>query len=78
MVDSRPDWPEVMDLMTAANYLGIAPDTLHRYAIDGFMPGFKLGTRWRFRRSALERRMEQLEELEQAQAADRRARKEAH
>jgi excisionase family DNA binding protein len=45
---------EVMDIRQASDYLGISPDTLYRYASDGFIPAFKLGNRWRFRRSRLD------------------------
>ncbi len=45
---------EVMDIRQAAEYLGISGDTLYRYASEGFVPAFKLGNRWRFRKSLLD------------------------
>ena len=42
---------EVMDIRQASEYLGISGDTLYRYASEGFIPAFKLGNRWRFKRS---------------------------
>jgi excisionase family DNA binding protein len=45
---------EVMDIRQAADYLGISGDTLYRYASEGFVPAFKLGNRWRFRKSLLD------------------------
>ena len=45
---------EVMDIRQASEYLGISSDTLYRYASEGFIPAFKLGNRWRFKRSLLE------------------------
>lgn len=45
---------EVMDIRQAAEYLGISGDTLYRYASDGFIPAFKLGNRWRFKKSLLD------------------------
>ena len=45
---------EVMDIRQAASYLGISGDTLYRYASEGFVPAFKLGNRWRFRKSLLD------------------------
>ncbi len=45
---------EVMDIRQAAEYLGISADTLYRYASEGFVPAFKLGNRWRFRKSLLD------------------------
>ncbi|MFZ0663760.1 MAG: helix-turn-helix domain-containing protein [Acidobacteriaceae bacterium] len=49
---------EVMDIRQASEYLGISPDTLYKYASDAFIPAFKLGNRWRFRRSRLDEWMD--------------------
>jgi len=51
---------EVMDIRQAADYLGISGDTLYRYASEGFIPAFKLGNRWRFKRSLLDAWMVQM------------------
>jgi len=45
---------EVMDIRQAADYLGISGDTLYRYASEGFVPAFKLGNRWRFKKDLLD------------------------
>jgi excisionase family DNA binding protein len=45
---------EVMDIRQAADYLGISADTLYRYASEGTVPAFRLGNRWRFKRSLLD------------------------
>ena len=50
---------EVMDIRQAADYLGISPDSLYKYASENFIPAFKLGNRWRFKRSLLESWIEQ-------------------
>ena len=50
---------EVMDIRQAAEYLGISGDTLYRYASEGFVPAFKLGNRWRFRKSLLDSWMDE-------------------
>ncbi|HEY4047803.1 MAG TPA: helix-turn-helix domain-containing protein [Acidobacteriaceae bacterium] len=50
---------EVMDIRQASDYLGISPDTLYKYASDGFIPAFKLGNRWRFKRSRLDEWMDE-------------------
>ena len=50
---------EVMDVQQAAEYLGIAPDTLYKYAGERRVPAFKLGNRWRFKRSHLEAWMDE-------------------
>ena len=49
---------EVMDIRQAAEYLGIAADTLYQYAAEGLLPAFKLGNRWRFKRSRLDEWMD--------------------
>jgi len=53
---------EVMDIYQAAEYLGVSPDTMYRYASEKKIPAFKLGNRWRFRRVTLDRWMQQMEE----------------
>jgi excisionase family DNA binding protein len=54
-----PEIREVMDIRQASDYLGISPDTLYKYASEGFVPAFKLGNRWRFKRSRLDEWMDQ-------------------
>ncbi len=49
---------EVMDIRQAAEYLGISSDSLYKYASEGVIPAFKLGNRWRFKRSLLDSWME--------------------
>jgi excisionase family DNA binding protein len=55
---ARDEAREVMDIRMASDYLGISPDTLYKYASDGFVPAFKLGNRWRFKRSRLDEWMD--------------------
>ncbi len=50
---------EVMDIRQASDYLGISGDTLYRYASEGFIPAFKLGNRWRFKKSLLDTWMDE-------------------
>jgi len=50
---------EVMDIRQASEYLGISGDTLYRYASEGFVPAFKLGNRWRFKKTLLDAWMEE-------------------
>ncbi|HEX3472886.1 MAG TPA: helix-turn-helix domain-containing protein [Silvibacterium sp.] len=50
---------EVMDIRQASDYLGISPDTLYKYASEAFIPAFKLGNRWRFKKSRLDEWMDQ-------------------
>ena len=65
---------EVMDIRQAADYLGISPDTLYKYASEGFIPAFKLGNRWRFKRSLMESWMEQQSGVSSAKASIHRVR----
>ncbi|MEO6806815.1 MAG: helix-turn-helix domain-containing protein [Edaphobacter sp.] len=50
---------EVMDIRQASEYLGVSGDTLYRYASEGFIPAFKLGNRWRFRKILLDAWMDE-------------------
>ncbi|HEX3435397.1 MAG TPA: helix-turn-helix domain-containing protein [Pseudacidobacterium sp.] len=56
---ARNEIREVMDIRQAADYLGISPDTLYKYASESFIPAFKLGNRWRFKKSRLDDWMDQ-------------------
>ena len=53
-----PESREVMNLRQASQYLGVSTDTLYRYICNGVVPAFKLGSRWKFRKSVLDRWME--------------------
>jgi excisionase family DNA binding protein len=57
---TQPAWEarEVMDIRQAADYLGISSDSLYKYASESLIPAFKLGNRWRFKRSLLDHWME--------------------
>jgi excisionase family DNA binding protein len=58
--ENRGAWEprEVLDIRQAASYLGISADSLYKYASEGLIPAFKLGNRWRFKRSLLDGWME--------------------
>src|SRR5579863_689190 len=62
-----PEIREVMDIRQASDYLGISPDTLYKYASEGFVPAFKLGNRWRFKRSRLDEWMDRQSEIQAAE-----------
>ena len=55
MADSR----EVMNIRQASQYLGVSPDTLYKYVGEQAIPAFKLGNRWRFKKSKLDQWMEE-------------------
>ncbi len=63
--DSTSDLREVMNIRQASKYLGVSPDTLYKYLSRGRIPAFKLGNRWRFKKSTLDRWMDR-----QSQARD--------
>ena len=52
------EFREVMDIRQASDYLGIIPDTLYKYASEAVIPAFKLGNRWRFKKSRLDEWMD--------------------
>ena len=55
MEPTENDWPQVMDLKTAAKYLGFHPVTLRDWKRKGEgPPGRKVGGHWRFLKSALD------------------------
>ena len=62
-----PEVREVMDIRQASDYLGISPDTLYKYASEGFVPAFKLGNRWRFKRSRLDEWMDRQSDRQAAE-----------
>ena len=53
MADSR----EVMNVKQASQYLGVSPDTLYKYVYEEKIPAFKLGNRWKFKKSLLDQWM---------------------
>jgi excisionase family DNA binding protein len=50
--------PEVMNIRQASEYLGVSTDTLYKYVYEERIPAFKLGNRWKFKRSMLDAWME--------------------
>lgn len=66
---------EVMDIRQAAEYLGISSDTLYRYASEGFVPAFKLGNRWRFKKTLLDNWMDRQSGVEPVPAVVQPAQK---
>jgi excisionase family DNA binding protein len=54
MAESR----EVMNIRQASHYLGVSPDTLYKYVYEERIPAFKLGNRWKFKKTILDLWME--------------------
>jgi excisionase family DNA binding protein len=67
MADSR----EVMNIRQASQYLGVSPDTLYKYVGEQKIPAFKLGNRWRFKKSRLDQWMEEKSSQMEPQAKRR-------
>ena len=49
---------EVMGIREASEYLGVSPETLYKYVYEEKIPAFKLGNRWKFKKTVLDRWME--------------------
>jgi excisionase family DNA binding protein len=54
MVETR----EVMGIREASEYLGVSRETLYKYVYEERIPAFKLGNRWKFKKTVLDRWME--------------------
>jgi excisionase family DNA binding protein len=54
---------EVMDLHEAAAYLGVSEDSLYVYVQKGIVPAFRLGNRWKFKRSKVDEWMEKQSDM---------------
>lgn len=46
---------EIMTTKEVAEYLHLHPLTVHRYARQGKIPAFKIGSDWRFHKKYIER-----------------------
>lgn len=46
---------DMMTVKELADYLKIAEKTAYRFASEAKVPGFKVGSAWRFRKSEIER-----------------------
>ena len=62
-----------MDIREASEYLGVSRETLYKYVFDERIPAFKLGNRWKFKKTLLDRWME-LQSTQSIQRSTRRKR----
>jgi len=46
---------EIMTTKEVADYLNVHPLTVHKYAREGKIPAFKIGTDWRFHKKYIEK-----------------------
>lgn len=65
------DAPEVMNIRQASEYLGVSPDTLYKYVYEEKIPAFKLGNRWKFKKTILDSWMERKSTLGEGKAKKR-------
>jgi excisionase family DNA binding protein len=65
------DAPEVMNIRQASEYLGVSPDTLYKYVYEEKIPAFKLGNRWKFKKTILDSWMERKSEVGEGKAKKR-------
>ena len=49
---------EVMNIVEASDYLGVSRETLYKYVAEERIPAFKLGNRWKFKKTILDLWME--------------------
>lgn len=52
---------DIMTVRELADYLKIAEKTAYRFALEGKVPAFKVGSAWRFRKSEINRWIAQQE-----------------
>jgi excisionase family DNA binding protein len=61
-----------MNIRQASQYLGVSPDTLYKYVNEQSIPAFKLGNRWRFKKSKIDQWMEE-KSMEQEPRGNKKA-----
>ena len=59
---------EVMDIRAASVYLGVSRGTLYKYVTEGKIPAFKMGNRWKLKKTVLDHWIER-----QSAQSERRA-----
>lgn len=62
-----------MDIREASQYLGVSRETLYKYVSDDRIPAFKLGNRWKFKKTVLDRWMDK-QSTRNEERTDRRGR----
>ncbi len=45
---------EIMTIEEVAEYLKLKPQTIYKWAQDGYIPAAKLGKEWRFKKSLID------------------------
>jgi excisionase family DNA binding protein len=65
---------EVMNIRQASQYLGVSPDTLYKYVYEEKIPAFKLGNRWKFKKTILDAWMERKSVLSEGRGSKKKPR----
>ena len=60
----------MMTVKELADYLKIAEKTAYRFASEGKVPGFKVGSAWRFRKSEVDRWIREQEQNSEDKQSD--------
>jgi excisionase family DNA binding protein len=53
--NGRPPANDILTLEEVASYLRLTPQTIYKWAQEKRIPGAKLGKEWRFRKSIIDR-----------------------
>ncbi len=61
---------EILDADEVAKLLKVHPRTVKRLASEGILPGFKVGSQWRFRREAINEYIRRQERQHEDQKKD--------
>jgi excisionase family DNA binding protein len=54
MIEEEDSMERMMTVKEVASYLKLNPITVYRYAAQGKIPGFKVGSSWRFKKEILD------------------------
>jgi excisionase family DNA binding protein len=66
---------EIMTLTEVSEYLKIAERTLYGYVQKGMLPGIKIGSAWRFRKSDIDAWLDEQKKLTEASTKSRTGKK---
>lgn len=64
---------EILTLSEVAAYLKLAERTLYGYAQKGLVPGIKVGSAWRFRKTDIDAWLEQQRQITQSSTSGRQS-----
>ena len=53
--ETKYSWPRVMTVKELSDYLRVHPSTVYKLLRRGDLPGFRIGTDWRFNAEVIDR-----------------------